>query len=182
MRVWRPTTPAAAALRPRVPEPLHSVIATTAPQAAAGKVFEMNHEGQRQIDSAEFHGQSSSTTQNHSQPIIALPSAGASGQSRQFNQVPTGESAGSAVQEMQKFVQAQLARSVLRPVSVIAAERPSSFHATELNTRPPVDAASAAEEMMRYTHDILESMAMGRSQPNASVVKLPERVLDHADL
>jgi hypothetical protein len=158
------------------------VIATTTPQAAAGKVFEMDDEGQSPIDSAEFHGQSSSTALNHSQPIIALPSAGAFGQSRQFNQVPIGESSGSAVQEMQKFVQAQLARSALRPVSVIAAERPSNFHATELNTRPPADAASAAQEMMQYTHDILESMTMRRSQPNASVVKFPERVSDHANL
>ena len=163
MRVWRPT-PAAAASRPRDSKPLHSVIATTAPQAAAGKVFEMNHEGQRQIDSAEFHGRSSSTTLNHSQPIVVLPSAGAFGQSRQFNQVPIGESAGSAAQAMEKFVQAQLARSVRSPVSVIAAERPSSFHATELNTRPPADAASAVEEMMQYTSNILESMTMQRSQ------------------
>jgi hypothetical protein len=181
MRVWRPT-PAAAASRPRGSKPLHSVIAATAPQAAAGKVFEINHEGQRPIDSAEFHGQISSTTLNHSQPIVALPSVGAFGQSRQFNQVPIGESSGSAVEEMQKFVQAQLARSVLRPVSVIAAERPSSFHATELNTRPPADAASAAQEMMQYTHDMLESMTMRRSQPNASVVKFPEHVSDHANL
>jgi hypothetical protein len=65
---------------------------------------------------------------------------------------------------------------------VIAAERPSSFHATELNTRPPADAASAVEEMMQYTSNILESMTMQRSQSNASVVKLPERFSDHADL